>query len=263
MKKFSDFPPVRFDGLFLLRRPVATLAALDVDRLNEAARVDLKCHVPQLLKWLNFCLKWVAAPRVEDVIDHLEQIAGTSRILADLLSKNETTANAVVGAFLAADEAEEITLLEEGDGERKIAKLRESISALADASSNAMELRSTTQGRGRRRDIFLNLLVSRVCEIYDTAGGNAVGAYHASEGEYRGPVLDLICELLTQAKNVGIVSGRLANYSKGAIAQKIIKYRRSRRRASADALERGKRRPCGEVDLKHDCLGLRKHRLNL
>lgn len=224
MKKPYDLSPVRRDALFLLRRPVATLTTLDVDRLNQAAGVDLKCHIPELLKWLNFCLKWAAAPRVKDVIVHLEQIADTSRALADLLSKDETTAVAVVGAFLAADEVEDIILLEEGDGEKKIAKFRETISALADhASSSAMELRSTTQGRGRPKGIFLNLLVPRVCEIYDAAsGGNSTGAYyHVREEEYRGPVLDLVWELLAQAK--------MMNYTKGAVAQKIKAYRRSQK----------------------------------
>lgn len=227
MKKFSDFPPVRHDGLFLLRRPVATLAALDVARLNEAAGVDLKCYVPQLLKWLNFCLKWDAAPKVKDVIAHLEQIAKTSRDLAGLLSNSKTTAIAVVGAVLAADEVEDIMTLDEGDGEKKIAKLRESILALADyASSNAMELRPAKQGIGAPKDIFLNLLVPKVCEIYDAASGNNnVGAYyHASEERYRGPIVDLTCELLAQAKNVGVT-----DYSRSAVAQKIITYRRRSR----------------------------------
>lgn len=230
MKKFSDFPPVRHDGLFLLRRPVATLATLDVDRLKAAAGVDLKYFVPQLLKWLNFCLKWDAAPKVKDVIAHLEQIAKTSRDLAGLLSNSKTTAIAVAGASLAADEVEDINL-DEGDGEEKIAKLRESILALADcASSNAMELRPAKQGRGQPKDIFLNLLVPSVCEIYDAASGNNnVGAYyHAGEERYRGPIVDLTCELLAQAK--------VADYSKGAVAQKIITYRRQsrlRRRAAA------------------------------
>lgn len=227
MKKFSDLSPVRFDALVLLRHPVATLEALDVDRLNEAAEVDLKCHVPQLLKCLNFCLKWGAAPKVNDVIAHLKRIAESSRTLADLLSKNETTAIAVLEAFLAADEAEDITLLEGGYGEKKIAKLRESILGLADhASSIAMEFRPTTRGRGKRKGVFLNLLIPKVCEIYDAASGNnRVGAYyHAGEGEYRGPVLDLICELLAQAKTVGV-----PNYSRGAVAQKIKAYRRSQK----------------------------------
>jgi len=155
MKKFSDFPSVRHDGLFLLSRPVVTLAALDVDRLNEAAGVDLKCYVSELLKWLNFCLKWDAAPKVKEVIAHLEQIATTSRTLAGLLSNSNTTAIAVVGASLAADEVEDIITLNGGEGEKRIAKLRESISDLADyASSNAMELRPAKTGSRTTKGYF-------------------------------------------------------------------------------------------------------------
>jgi len=236
MKKFSDFPPVRRDGLFLLRRPVATLAALDVDRLNKAAGVDLKCYIPQLLKWLNFSLKMNAAPKVKDVIAHLEQIAATSRTLAGLLSNSKTTAIAIVGASLATDEVEEINF-DEVDGEEKIAKLRESILALADcASSHAMELRPAKQGIGAPKDIFLRLLVPHVCEIYDAASGKKnVGAYyHAVEERYRGPIVDLTCELLAQAKNVGVT-----DYSRSAVAQKIITYRRPSRVRRRTAAARG------------------------
>jgi len=205
------FYPMKVYGFATM---VPEVTDLNFARLEEVAALKLKAvDKRKLLTSLNRYLAdaaiFDAAPNVSDVTDRLEKIENLSRELAVLLSDPSELGQAAVCLNFPFHRIDPNALV------RILRELAVSFRARAQNSE---------KGKGGRPvNASLKRFLQEVGAVFDTAGGGGVvGAnWYEEKGRYSGRLLELICELLEQAKNRGA-----RDYSRNTVAQIIKELRR-------------------------------------
>lgn len=191
---------------------IPEVTGLDFNQLELVSELEFKeAHRKKLLDSLNHYLADVAifeaAPRIPQVRDRLKKIKKCARELSRLLESRSELGQAVVYSVFPFYRMNPLLFV------RVLNEL---------AMSSGASARDLEKGKsGRPSKAFLDRLLLEVGEVFDAAGGKGIGCYWKEIDEnYQGSLLELVCELLKQAKKSGG-----PNFRRNTIAQKIKEIR--------------------------------------